>query len=159
MEIGWTPACSINAPCLMRFAFNTHNASTSPAFQINMGHSPTRRKTLQFACIKCRGAISDCITAPIILSGPTNQWALHLPTPLPCGAPHGRPCGPTWPPTMCPRHLHLAWAIRGLTATLHPRKSCAPRQLRAPHHRLCHVIRGVCGIKKTPLFRDFNKKN
>ena len=32
MEIGWTPVHSIDVPCLMRFASNARNASTSPAF-------------------------------------------------------------------------------------------------------------------------------
>ena len=110
-------------------------------------HSPTRRKRRRIARIKGRGAVSICVTAPIILPGPTNTWALHLPTLLSCGAPLGHLHGPAWPPAMCPRparNLRPAWATRGLatwpqcsvaSARWSPAQrqlagwSCLPRQL------------------------------
>ena len=76
-------------------------------------HSPTRKKIMEMASIKARGAVRIFVTASIYLPGPTNPWALHLPTPLPRGAPHGRPHGSAWPHATCPRHLRLAWATRG----------------------------------------------
>ena len=43
------------------------------------------------------------------------MWALHLPaSPLTTWRPLGRLRGLAWPPTTCPRHLRLAWAMRGL---------------------------------------------
>ena len=114
-------------------------------------HSPTRKKIIEIVTIKDRGAVHICVTAPIYLPGPTNPWALHLPTPLPRGAPHGRSCGPAWPPATCLRHMRLAWATRGpatwpLCRVASARWSCAPRQL--PHAMLAcgrHIIRGFCG--------------
>ena len=79
-------------------------------------------------------------TAPIILPRPTNPWALQLPTPLPCGTPHGRPRGPVWPPATCPhpvRHLRLTWARTALPCGLACRVASArvPRATSGP----CHV--------------------
>ena len=106
-------------------------------FKSTREHSPTRRKTAKFTLIKGRGVVSICVTAPINLRGLTNPWALHLPSPLPRGAPHGRLRGPTWPPATCPCHLRATCALRGpcsalplgLSAALHLCWSRAPRQL------------------------------
>ena len=153
MEIGWTLVHSIEAPFMMRFASNARNASTSRAFQINKGHSPTRRKTWRFAHIKGRGAVSDCVTAPIILLEPTNPWALHLPTPLPRGAPHGRPRGllPRVRAT-CASHGPCVALPRGLNATSHPRWSPRATSSFVPCHQ-----RGLWN-KKTPFFAILIRK-
>ena len=72
---------------------------------------------MEFTCIKRRGAVSTCVTAPIILPGPTNPCALHTPAPLPTWRPswasawtHVASCHMSAPP-MC--HMRLAWAMRG----------------------------------------------
>ena len=44
-------------------------------------HSPTRKKRMEMMTINYRWAVRICVTAPIYLPGPTNPWALHLPTP------------------------------------------------------------------------------
>ena len=115
-----------------------------------MGYSPTWRKTRKLGRIKGRGAVSTCVTTPIILPGPTNPWALHLPDP-PC---HVAPLG-------CPRGL--VWPLPCVRATLHHVGSsgsamwpCVPRRTRrgSPTPRQLH---GVCG-KLNPLFRNFNYK-
>ena len=62
----------------------------------------------------------------------------------PCGASHGHLRGPAWPPATCPRHLRLAWAMRGPATwpQCHVESvlwSRAPHQLRTPGQRSCHV--------------------
>ena len=120
-------------------------------------HSPTRTKKTEITTIKDRGAVSICVTTPIISPGTTNPWALHLQTPLPRGAPHGHPRGPAWPPATYSHHLRLAWAMRGpatwpqchVASALVP---CATSALHAMSASMPHQLRGVCGIK-TPFSR------
>ena len=118
-------------------------------------HSPTRKKKTEIVSMKCGAVLRYCVTAPIILPGPTNPWALQLPTPLPRADPHGRPRGPIWPLATCPRHLRIAWATSGPATWPHCRVASA-RWSRAPRQLACHIIHGVCGIKKTPFFDFFN---
>ena len=87
------------------------------------GHSLTRKKQKNPACINYRGAVRICVTAPIYLPGPTNPWALHLPTPLPRGTPHGRLHGPAW---TC-------------VASCHVSAPCAPPAPRVGHPQPCHL--------------------
>ena len=86
-------------------------------------HSPTRRKRRRIACIKRRGAVRICVTAPIYLPRPTNLWTLHMPTLLPRGTPHGCPRGPAWT----------------RVASCHVSAPYAPPAPRVGHPRLCHV--------------------
>ena len=117
---------------------NACGAAMSPSKENPREHSSTWKKKAKFTRLKCRGAVSICVTTPIISPGPTNTWALHLPIPLPRGAPHGCPCGPPWPLATCPRHLcHLCltWAMCGpatwpqchVASALLPRTTSAPR--------------------------------
>ena len=117
-------------------------------------HSPTRKKIIEIATIKDRGAIRICVTAPIYLPGPTNPWALHMPTPLLCGAPHGGPRRPAWPFATCPRHLRLAWATRG-PATWPQCRVASARLSRVPH-QLVGATSSAGSVDKTTPFCDFN---
>ena len=101
-------------------------------------HSPTWKKKTEIVSMKCGAVLRYCVTAPIILPGPTNPWALQLPTPLPCGAPQRRSRRPAWPPATCPRHLRIAWAMRG-PATWPQCRVASPRWSRAP----CQLLRAT----------------
>ena len=132
ISITWTRIHAIDAPRL------NPTPMQSPRHLLirTVGEDrPTRKKRMEMMTIKYRGAVRICVTAPIYLPGPTDPWALHLPTPLPRGTPHGHPRGPTWPLATCPRHLCLAWATRGPATwpqcrIASARWSCAPRQHR-----------------------------
>ena len=115
-------------------------------------HSPTRRKTRRLACIKRRGAVSTCVTTPIILSGPTNPWALHLPTPLPRGATQAS----TWTrvaPAMCPRHLCAPTRRVGSRGSA--TWPCVPRRIRAGparHVSSLHHVSSAGSAENKPFF-------
>ena len=107
---------------------NACDAATSRAKENPREHSPTRRKTAKFTHIKCRGAVSLCVTAPIILPGPTIPWALHLPAPLPSGATrastwtHVASCHVSAPPAPPARRMGLVGSATW---------PCVPRRIRA----------------------------
>ena len=116
-------------------------------------HSPTRKKIMEMASIKHRGAVRICVTAPIYLLGPTNPWALHLSTRLRRGALHGRPRGPAWPPATCLHHLCLVWATRG-PATWPQCRVASARWSRAPRQLAHHI--SIAGLwNKNPFFDFF----
>ena len=112
-------------------------------------HSPTRKKRMEMMTINYREVVPICVTAPIHLPGPTNPWALHLPTFChvaphtgvrvdPRGLlPHVRAlcatCASSGPPTALPRSLN---------ATSHPRGG-PTRHVSSPAGPARHV--STCG--------------
>ena len=102
-------------------------------------HSPTQNKRQRIATIKATGAVRICVTAPIYLPGPTNPRALHIPTRLRRGAPHGHPRGParvaschmSTPPAPRLGHTrpyHVASVLRRIRPLV-PRATLAPRHV------------------------------
>ena len=116
-------------------------------------HSPTWKKIIEISTIKDRGGVHICVTVPIYLRGPTNHWALHLPTPQPRGAAHKRLRGPAWPLATCARHLRLAWAMRDPTTWPMCRVASA-RWSRAPR-RLAGALSLTSSVDKTTPFLRF----
>ena len=120
-------------------------------------HSPTQKRIIEMVTIKDRGVVRICVTAPMYLPGPTNPWALHLPTPChvtPLTGVRVDPCGllPCLHATCASRGPRAALP-RGLSVVLHPRAGPARHiSFRAP----CHP-RGLWN-KKTPIFDFFNYK-
>ena len=117
LMIAWTRVHAISA---VPTESNVRRASTSPAKGMTMWeHSPTRRKTWEISRLN-RGAplITNCVTAPQLLPGPTIPVGPPLANPHTSrGAPHGRP--------------------RGCSRGLLPRVSATCASRRPP--RLCHV--------------------
>ena len=143
---------------------DARDAATSPAKENLQEHSPKWRKTEKFTHVKRRGAVSICVTAPIILPGPTNPWALHLPAPLPRDTTQVfawtrvASCHVSAPPAPPARRVGLA------SSATWP---CVPRRIRAGlacHVSLArHIIvlatsapRGLWN--KNPHFCDFNNR-
>ena len=117
-------------------------------------HSPTRKKIMEMAFIKDRGAVRICVTAPIYLPGPTNPWALHTPIPPAMWRPTwasawtrvdsrgllSRVRGPV-------RHLRIMWARAALPCGL----TCRVASAQVPRATLARGLR-----KKNPFLCDFN---
>ena len=120
-------------------------------------HSTTRKKIIEMSTIKHTRVVRICVTAPIYLPGPTNPWALHLPTPPPR----------TWRPSRASAwtrvaSCHVSASPAPCVGYARPcHVASVPRRIHASPARHVssarHFICGVCGIK-TPLFCDFNKK-
>ena len=120
---------------------------------------PHGEKGRHWRILKGRGAVRICVTAPIILPGPTIPWALHLPTSLPCGATRAS----AWTcvaPATCPHHLLHAWALHlpRMGSCGSATWPCVSRHIRACSARhvsfACHVSSmGLAEIK--PPFSRF----
>ena len=102
---------------------------------------------------------------PLPNQSPLYPWALHMPTSLPRGAPHGRPRGLAWMRGPLPRGCALCAFCaprgpptalpRGLSAASQPcggpvRHVSARRSSRSPRQHL---------QVRNSLFRDFSKRN
>ena len=151
----------IDESLLFAIASDASRSATRPAFQISSGHSPTWRKTTRLLRIKGRGAVSVCVTAPIILPRPTNPWALHLPSLLPRGTTRASAwtrvasCHVSALPVPPARRVGLAGSATW---------PCVPRRIRAGparhvslrRHVSVHATSTPRGLwNKNPLFRDF----
>ena len=128
MTIKWTFGPHDRRASFDAMASNACDTATCPASVKNpREHSPTRKKKGEIVSIKARAVYHKCVTGPILLPGPTNLWALHLPAP---SLQHGATWAPAWTCVAlatCPRRVgsrdSATWAHaalpRGLTQLCH----------------------------------------
>ena len=153
--IAWTRVHVISAVLIESYA---RHASTSPAKgEICVGHSPTWKKYRDTTRLnRVAQSLSNCVTAPSLLPGPTIPVGPpHANPHPPRGAPHGRPRGPV-PMASChasappaPRAGHpgsATWPQCRVAPRGGPARHVSARNFRSPRQHL---------QVKTPFFAIF----